>query len=123
MISIAVSMSVLAILAAIVFDTRLVDPDGFIGPSYLRLPTILGLAFAIDLVPRTLWVSRGHPRRMRSAFLDRVHDHWTRERMALVVSGLLCFYFTYVSYRNLKSQLPAIEGRHHIFDRELNIID
>jgi hypothetical protein len=123
MISIAVSMSVLAVLAAIVFDTRLVDPDGFIGPSYLRLPTILGLAFAIDLVPRTLWVSRGHPKRMRAAFLDRLHDHWTRDRMALVVSGLLCFYFTYVSYRNLKSQLPAIEGRHHIFDRELNIID
>ena len=60
---------------------------------------------------------------MRAAFLDRLHRHWTRERMALVVSGLLCFYFTYVSYRNLKSQLPAIEGRHHIFDRELNIID
>jgi hypothetical protein len=122
MISIAATMTALAILAAVIFDTRLVDPDGFIGPSYLRLPTILGLAFAIDLVPRTLWVSRCHPARMRAAFMDRVHRHWTKDRMALVVSGLLCFYFTYVSYRNLKSQLPAVEGNVQ-FDRELSIID
>jgi hypothetical protein len=123
MISIAVSMSMLAVLAAVVFDTKLVDPDGFIGPSYLRLPTILGLALAIDLVPRTLWVSRCRPRRLREAFLGRLRSHWTRERLALVVSGLLCFYFTYVSYRNLKSQLPAVEGKSHKFDRELAIID
>jgi PAP2 superfamily len=123
MISIAVGMSTLAVLAAVMFDTKLVDPDGFIGPSYLRLPTILGLAFAIDLVPRTLWVSRCRPRRVRAAFLERLHHHWTKERMTLVVSGLLCFYFTYVSYRNLKSQLPAVEGKGHKFDRELAIID
>ena len=37
--------------------------------------------------------------------------------------GLLCFYVTYVSYRNLKSQLPFVEGKNHKFDSELNIID
>jgi hypothetical protein len=123
MISIAVAMSTLAILSAVVFDTKLVDPDGFIGPSYLRLPTILGVAFAVDLVPRTLWVSRCRPRQLRAAFMERLHAHWTRERVAMVVTGLLCFYFTYVSYRNLKSQLPFIEGRGHKFDRELFTLD
>ena len=34
-----------------------------------------------------------------------------------------CFYVTYVSYRNLKSQLPFVEGKNHKFDSELNIID
>jgi hypothetical protein len=43
--------------------------------------------------------------------------------MELVVSGLLCFYVTYVSYRNLKSQLPFVEGKNHKFDSELYLID
>ena len=38
-------------------------------------------------------------------------------------SGMLCFYVTYVSYRNLKSQLPFVEGKDHKFDRELFTID
>ena len=123
MASIAVGMGVLAILGAVIFDAKLVDPDGFIGPSYLRLPTVVALGFAIDLIPRTLWVSRFNPRRMPTVFMERVRTHWTRDRMILVVSGILCFYVTYVSYRNLKSQLPFIEGVHHKFDRELFSLD
>ena len=119
MASVALGMGVLAVLGAMIFDAKLVDPDGFIGPSYLRLPTVVALGFAIDLIPRTLWVSRFNPRRMPTVFMERVRTHWTRDRMILVVSGILCFYVTYVSYRNLKSQLPFIEGVHHKFDREL----
>ena len=123
MASIAVSMGLLAVLGAVVFDARLVDPDGFIGPSYLRLPTVLALGFGIDLVPRTLWVSRFNPARMPAVFRARLREHWTRDRVVLVVSGILSFYITYVSYRNLKSQLPFIEGRGHKFDRELFTLD
>jgi hypothetical protein len=123
MVSIAVGMGVLAVLGAVIFDAKLVDPDGFIGPSYLRLPTVVALGFAIDLIPRTLWVSRLDPRRMPGVFRQRLHTHWTRERVVLVVSGILCFYVTYVSYRNLKSQLPFIEGKDHKFDRELFSLD
>ena len=123
MASIAVSMGVLAVLAAVIFDAKLVDPDGFIGPSYLRLPTVLALGFGIDLVPRTLWVSRLDPRRMPGVFRERLRTHWTRDRVTLVVTGILSFYITYVSYRNLKSQLPFIEGRGHKFDRELFSLD
>jgi hypothetical protein len=120
---VAVSMGLLAVLGAIVFDAKLVDPDGFIGPSYLRLPIVVGIGFAIDLLPRTLWVSRLNPKRMPGVFRDRWRTHWTRDRATLVVSGILSFYITYVSYRNLKSQLPFIEGRGHKFDRELFSLD
>jgi hypothetical protein len=116
-------MGVLAVLGAVIFDADLADPDGFIGPSYLRLPTVLALGFGIDLIPRTLWVSRFNPRRMPEVFRERLHRHWTRDRMTLVVSGILSFYVTYVSYRNLKSQLPFIEGKGHKFDRELFSMD
>jgi hypothetical protein len=123
MASIAVSMGLLAVLGAVVFDAKLVDPDGFIGPSYLRLPTVLALGFGIDLVPRTLWRSRCNPMRMPGVFRERLREHWTRDRVVLVVWGILSFYITYVSYRNLKSQLPFIEGRGHKFDRELFTLD
>jgi hypothetical protein len=116
-------MGLLAVAGSVMFDAKLVDPDGFIGPSYLRLPTVLALGFGIDLVPRTMWVSRLDPRRMPEVFRERLRNHWTRDRMVLVVSGILCFYVTYVSYRNLKSQLPFIEGRGHKFDRELFSLD
>jgi len=123
MISIAVGMGFLAVLVSLIFGHSLVDPDGFIGPSYLRLPTILAIAFLLDLLPRTLWGARFDPRRMGAVFRHRVRTHWTRPRLELVVSGLLCFYVTYVSYRNLKSQLPFVEGRDHTFDSELYTID
>jgi hypothetical protein len=123
LISIAVSMGTLAVLTAVVFGHPLVDPDGFIGPSYLRLPTILTLAFLLDLLPRTVWGARFHPRRMPAVFRERVRTHWTRPRLELVVIGLLSFYVTYVSYRNLKSQLPFVEGKNHKFDSELYLID
>jgi hypothetical protein len=121
--SIAVAMGLLAVIGAVVFDAKLVDPDGFIGPSYLRLPTILALGFGIDLVPRTLWVSRANPKRMPAVFRERVRTHWTKDRMVLVVTGILSFYITYVSYRNLKSQLPFILGHNYKFDRPLFSLD
>ena len=42
--------------------------------------------------------------------------------MTLVVMGLVCFYITYVSYRNLKSFLPFVMGEEK-YDRELHLID
>jgi hypothetical protein len=123
MASIAVSMGLLAVLGAVFFNAKLVDPDGFIGPSYLRLPTVLALGFGIDLIPRTLCLSRLNPKRMPAVFRVRLHSHWTRDRVVLVVSGILSFYITYVSYRNLKSQLPFILGKDHKFDRALFSLD
>src|SRR5215212_8050874 len=101
MVGTASVMGALAIITAIVLDRRLADPEGFLGPSWLRLPLLLLGAFLLDLLPRTLWQSRLDPRQMRGIARERVHKHWTRERLTLVVMGLACFYITYVSYRNL----------------------
>ncbi|WP_432476324.1 phosphatase PAP2 family protein [Nocardioides sp. GXQ0305] len=118
---VAVVMGLLAIIAAIVLDKRLADPDGFLGPSWLRLPLLISGAFLADMVPRTLWISRGRPREWREIVRHRLQTHWGRERWTLVILGIVCFYVTYVSYRNLKSFLPFIRERK--FDYELHLMD
>ncbi len=122
LIAVAFLMGLLSVVAAIALDRRLVDPEGFLGPSWLRLPLLVLGAFLLDMLPRTLWVSRLNPKLMSGIARDRVRDHWTRERMVLVVTGLVCFYITYVSYRNLKSFLPFVLGEGK-YDRELHHMD
>jgi hypothetical protein len=115
-------MGLMAIIAAVSLDKKLVDPEGFLGPSWLRLPLLVGAAFALDLIPRTVWVAKFKPAAMPGVFLTRVRTHWTRERWTLVVMGLVCFYVTYVSYRNLKSVLPFVMGDTK-YDRTLHLVD
>ena len=110
-------MGLLAVFASVTLDRPLVDPEGFLGPSWLRLPMLLLGAFLLDMLPRTLWGSRFNPRLMPDIARARVRDHWTRERMTLVVMGLVCFYITYVSYRNLKSFLPFVMGDEQVRPR------
>jgi len=121
LVGIAVVMGGLAILTAALLDKKLADPDGFLGPSWLRLPLLVGSAFLIDLVPRTLWQSKGKFPLMPPIWRARVRTHWTRERMTLVVMGVVCFYITYVSYRNLKSYLPFVSTTK--YDRTLHLLD
>lgn len=122
LVGIAVVMGVLAVVAAIGTGKSLADPDGFLGPSWARLPMLIALAFGVDLVPRTLWQSKLKPRAMSAIFRARVRTHWTRERITLVVLGVLSFYITYVSYRNLKSFLPFVVSNTK-YDRTLHLMD
>lgn len=116
-------MGGLAVVAATALDKRIVDPEGFLGPSWLRLPLLVLGALLLDMLPRALWYSRLHPAKMWPIVRERWHEHWNRERMTLVVLGLVCFYITYVSYRNLKSFLPEAMGLDRDFDRPLHLLD
>lgn len=118
----AVVMGVLAIIVAIVYDKRLIDPEGsFLGPSWLRLPLLLLGALLLDMLPRTVWLSRMNPTLMPRIVRERWRTHWNRERLTLVALGVICFYVVYVSYRNLKSFLPFV--REVKYDRELHYLD
>ncbi|MEX0426293.1 phosphatase PAP2 family protein [Nocardioides sp. DS6] len=118
----AVLVGGMAIILSLVSGHHLIDPDGsFLGPSWLRLPLLLGLAILVDLVPRTLWLSKGNPRLMPALFMGRVRSHWSKERLTLVALGVICFYIVYVGYRNLKSFLPFLI--HTKYDHELDLID
>jgi membrane-associated phospholipid phosphatase len=99
-------MGLVAVLTSQALDERLLDPDGFLGPAWVRLPAMVLGAFLIDVVPKSLWHSRRNLRGFFSESKRLTREHWTRPRIALVVIGLTSFYITYVSYRNLKNYLP-----------------
>ena len=121
LIGVAVTMGLLSIIAAITLDKRLADPEGFLGPAWVRLPMLLLGAFVMDMLPRVVMTLRPPRRNLKAVVKERIAEHWTRERVTLVVLGVSCFYITYVSYRNLKSFLPfIIETK---YDRELHLID
>lgn len=122
LIGVAAVMGLLAVITSLAIDKRLLDPDGFLGPSWIRLPSMLAGAFVADVVPRTLWKSRFRRAQMWHIAKDRIITHWNRERLTLVVMGLVCFYITYVSYRNLKSFLPFVLGTEK-YDRALHQLD
>jgi hypothetical protein len=110
LVGIALVMGVLAVVASLAIDEPLRDPDGSLGPGWVRLPLMLVGAFVVDVVPRSLWRSRQRLRSTGREMRELVREHWTRERVRLVVIGLVCFYVTYVSYRNLKNFLPRLAG-------------
>lgn len=123
MLGITITMAVLAGVAAVALDRKLVDPDGFLGPAWLRGPMLVFGALLLDMLPRILAaIPRGVPG-MKSAVVTRWRAHWTRERLTLTVMGVLCFYLTYVCYRNLKNFLPDIMGLDRMYDRQLHLID
>ena len=122
LIGTALVMGALAVIAAVSLDKRLADPEGFLGPSWLRLPMLLFGAFLLDMLPRLIWHARMDPRRWPGIVRERWRTHWTRERLTLVVMGVVCFYIVYVSYRNLKSFLPFVMGD-VTYDRELHLVD
>jgi hypothetical protein len=108
LVGVAVLMGLTAFVASRVLDQKLLDPDGFLGPAWVRLPAMVLGAFLLDIVPRSLWHSRHHLRGFFTEARRATRAHWTGQRIALVVIGLTSFYITYVSYRNLKNYLPAM---------------
>ena len=98
----------LAVIASQSLGLPIRDPEGFLGPAWTRLPLLVLGAFLADVVPRALWRSRGRLRAFKTEVRTIVHEHWTKERIALVLIGISSFYLTYVGYRNLKNFLPFI---------------
>ena len=123
LVSSALIFGLIAVVTAQIVDKRMLDPEGFLGPSWLRLPLLVGAALLVDLVPRTLWKSKFKWKDMGPIFKERVRTHWTRERLTLVALGIVCFYLVYVCYRNLKSFLPFVVPETYEFDHELHLID
>ncbi len=121
LVGVALVMGVLAVVASLALHEPLKDPDGSMGPSWFRMPMMLLGAFLVDVVPRSLWRARRRPRAVLEEARLLVGEHWTRDRVQLVVVSLVSFYVTYVSYRNLKNYLPRVV--HGVRDPVLHHLD
>lgn len=121
LVGVSVVMGIAAVVTSLALGEGLKDPDGSLGPSWFRLPMMVLGAFVVDVVPRSLWRSRANPRSLLTQTRRVIAEHWNRERITLVVVGLVTFYITYVSYRNLKNFLPRVN--HTLHDTQLHAID
>ena len=65
MVAIAAVMGALAVITGWRLGYPLRDPDGFLGPAWVRLPMLCIGAFIIDVVPLTLWRTRFRARDFR----------------------------------------------------------
>jgi hypothetical protein len=122
-IAVAVGLTAAAILVSVAYDLPFRDPDGVAGPTYVRLPIILALAFVTDVLPRA--ISRAHRggslKGVGSQFVTVTKERWTLEHIRFALLGLGSWYLTYVAFRNLKSFVPWVHKG--LYDSALANID
>ncbi|WP_146363848.1 phosphatase PAP2 family protein [Arthrobacter yangruifuii] len=104
---VAAAFTVLMLVTAVVADLPVRDPEGFLGPSYVRLPLMVLLMIAADVFPRA-FARRRNLGGFGAATSSVLRTRWAGPRLAVAVAGLGTFYLAYMSYRNLKSFLPFL---------------
>lgn len=120
----SVALALAAALVSSAYHLPLRDPDGVAGPTYVRLPLILLIAFLADVLPRTFWVARSVNRsvtHLPATFVAVVRKRWPREHVAFALVGLGAWYLTYAAFRNLKSFVPFVNRQ--LWDDTLGAVD
>ncbi|TNM64446.1 inositol phosphorylceramide synthase [Streptomyces sp. NP160] len=103
----------LAVIGSVALGIPMRDPDGFLGPGWVRMPAIVAVCLLLDVLPRAAWRLRAHGELrsvqglVRSA-RDVAAARWPWRRLVPVLVAVASFYITYVGYRNLKNFLPFI---------------
>ena len=119
-----VIVSALIGIAAVVFSQQLGvplrDPEGFLGPAYVRLPALAFLFFAIGIVPQA--IRRSGFKNAHHTVVQILREEWSWGRVVNIMTGLVGFYICYVSYRNIKSYLPLLR-EDVLFDHDMLQLD
>ncbi|UJA19283.1 inositol phosphorylceramide synthase [Thermoleophilia bacterium SCSIO 60948] len=117
-LSVAAVSLILLLVSSFVLGLPIRDPDAKYVGSPLGLIGLICLVFiAVDVIPRGVSAAR----RSRTALGSRLkavpgeswrilRERWATKRGIYAALGLIAFYVTYVSYRNLKSFLPFVRG-------------
>ncbi|HEV2753209.1 MAG TPA: phosphatase PAP2 family protein [Solirubrobacteraceae bacterium] len=117
----ALAFGALAVIVAAAAGLPVRDPDGAVGPAYVRLAGLVAVLFCADVLPRVAARVRRGEGRPIGALRAVVGERWTLRRAWVVLAGLLSFYVTYLAYRNLKSFLPFV--RDPVYDGSLAEMD
>ncbi|PJJ53829.1 PAP2 superfamily protein [Mumia flava] len=121
LVAFSVLVGIFTISTSASLDLPLRDPEGFLGPAYVRLP-MLGVLFIAGGVLVQALVQNRSVRGLFSRAVTIVRTEWTWGRLAHAATGLICFYVCYVCYRNLKSFLPVIR-EDVLYDADLLKLD
>ncbi|MDZ5660285.1 phosphatase PAP2 family protein [Nocardioides sp. zg-1308] len=120
-VAVAAVMAVATVLVAAAYDLPVRDPDGVSIPTWVRLPAIVLLAVALDVVPRWVAATRRDQDGAWQALRGVVRERWNRDQVRFTVIGLAAWYVSYVAFRNLKGYLPFVTER--LWDTELASAD
>lgn len=101
-------------------DLPLRDPDGSTGPTYIRLPAIVLLALLLDIVPRAV-IRASSWRSISESVVDVTRERWQFASLRFMLVGLVGWYVTYASIRNLKGMVPFANG--DLYDTQLDRLD
>jgi CDP-diacylglycerol--glycerol-3-phosphate 3-phosphatidyltransferase len=116
-LGIAIAMALATAVVALSDGLSVRDTDKMLGARSAGLIGALLFFVALDLIPRA--IKRGG--RFDLALRAVARERWSRRRVAAVGLGLLSFYVTYLSYRNLKSFLPFLTDQD--YDTDLLSLD
>ena len=120
--AIALAMLIVTLLWADRYGMGLRDPDGVVGTRLVLVLALVGLLWALDVIPRA------HRRRdgsYRERFVAVARERWTLRRVVVVFGTIVAFYVTYLCYRNIKSYVPLARPEivdAQLLDLELSII-
>ncbi|WP_188110458.1 phosphatase PAP2 family protein [Aeromicrobium ginsengisoli] len=118
--ALAVATLVAALVMAQSLGLGFHDPDGSVGPTFVLLPLIVLLALVLDVIPRAvIRVRSWHA--VRGAVVEVWRERWPAANLRFMVIGLIGWYVTYASVRNLKGFVPF--ANHQLYDRDLSRID
>jgi hypothetical protein len=122
-IAVSLAMAAATVIVAVAYNLPIRDPDDATGPTYVRLPIILLIAYLTDVVPRAVHRARraGSLRGFREQFRAVTHERWPLEHIRFALLGLGSWYLTYVAFRNLKSFAPVVHRQR--FDNALDDVD
>jgi hypothetical protein len=109
-IAVSLAMSAATVVVAVVYHLPIRDPDDATGPTYVRLPLILLLAFLTDVAPRAAHRARkiGSLRALGAQFAAVTRERWPYQHIRFALLGLGSWYLTYAAFRNLKSFVPVV---------------
>jgi PAP2 superfamily len=107
-VALGATMVLVTVVVALVADLPIRDADGLLGSRMALLLGTLAAFFALEILPRAYVRRRELGIGFASAVRVVIGERWNRRRLRVVVIGLLSFYATYLSYRNLKSFLPFL---------------
>ena len=103
-LGIALAMALATAIVSLSDGLAVRDTDKMLSGRIMLLFGTLAFFIVADLIPRA--IKRPGPFHVTLPAVAR--ERWNRRRLGAVCLGLLSFYVTYLSYRNLKGFLPFL---------------